>query len=132
MLSPQRNTPAITARFVDDKLESALEVLADMVINSSFSTEAISTEREVVLEEIARSEDTPDDYVFELFNQSMIIDHALGLPVLGIRGLFQAMNMLIAYPSMISTMALATYVLLQQEILITMRSLNLHKPIFLQ
>lgn len=71
------------ARFVDDKLESALEVLADMVINSSFSTEAISTEREVVLEEIARSEDTPDDYVFELFNQSMIADHALGLPVLG-------------------------------------------------
>ena len=54
-----------------------------MVINSSFSTEAISTEREVVLEEIARSEDTPDDYVFELFNQSMITDHALGLPVLG-------------------------------------------------
>ena len=71
------------ARFVDDKLASALEVLADMVINSSFSTEAISTEREVVLEEIARSEDTPDDYVFELFSQSMIKDNSLGLPVLG-------------------------------------------------
>ncbi len=71
------------ARFVDDKLSSALEVLSDMVINSSFSNEAIATEKEVVLEEIARSNDTPDEYVFELFSQSIIKNNSLGLPVLG-------------------------------------------------
>lgn len=73
------------ARFVDDKLESALEVLADMVIRSCFAQDAIDTEREVVIEEIARSEDTPDDHVFELYSQSNLPDHPVGLPVLGTR-----------------------------------------------
>ncbi len=71
------------ARFVDEKLKSALEVLADMVINSSFDEEAITTEREVVLEEITRSYDAPDDFVFDFFSQSMMQNHPLGLPVLG-------------------------------------------------
>ncbi len=75
------------ARFVDDKLQSALEVLSDMVINSSFSNEAIATEKEVVLEEIARSDDAPDEYVFDLFSQSMIANNSLGLSVLGDRQL---------------------------------------------
>ena len=73
------------ARFVDDKLKDALSVLAEMVIDSQFKQEAIDTEREVVIEEIARSEDTPDDYVFELYNSSSFPSHNLGLPVLGTR-----------------------------------------------
>lgn len=73
------------ARFVDDKLEDALSMLAEMVIDSTFTQEAIDTEREVVIEEIARSEDTPDDYVFELYNSSTFPQHSLGLPVLGTR-----------------------------------------------
>lgn len=73
------------ARFVEDKLAEALEVLSDMVINSTFAQDAIDTEREVVIEEIARSEDTPDDHVFELFSGSMLEGHELGLPVLGTR-----------------------------------------------
>lgn len=71
------------ARFVDDKLPSALEVLADMVVNSTFSQEAIDTEREVVLEEIARAEDAPDDFVFDLYTSSTLPGHPVGLPVLG-------------------------------------------------
>lgn len=73
------------ARFVDDKLEDALKVLADMVINSEFAQDAINTEREVVIEEIARSEDTPDDFVYELFSTSHLPNHPVGLPVLGTR-----------------------------------------------
>lgn len=73
------------ARFVDDKLKAALEILADMVINSTFAQEAINTEREVVIEEIARSEDTPDDFIFDLYTSSNLPSHELGLPVLGTR-----------------------------------------------
>jgi predicted Zn-dependent peptidase len=75
------------ARFVDDKLESALDVLADMVMNSSFSQETIDPEREVVLEEIARTQDAPDDFVYDLFSEAMLPNHPLGLPVLGTREL---------------------------------------------
>lgn len=73
------------ARFVDDKLEDALSMLAEMVIDSAFTQETIDTEREVVIEEIARSEDAPDDYVFDLYTASSMPDHPLGLPVLGTR-----------------------------------------------
>lgn len=73
------------ARFVDDKLEDALSVLAEMVIESTFTQDAIDTEREVVIEEIARSEDTPDDYVYELYSQRNLPNHPVGLPVLGTR-----------------------------------------------
>ena len=75
------------SRFVDDKMEQALSVLAEMVTESIFSQEAIDTEREVVIEEIARSEDAPDDYVFELFTRNSLKGHALALPVLGTREL---------------------------------------------
>lgn len=73
------------ARVVDEKLDEALPILADMVINSEFSDETIEPEREVVIEEIARAEDQPDDVVFDLFLKGILPDHPLGLPVLGTR-----------------------------------------------
>ena len=36
-----------------------------------------------MIEEIARSEDTPDDYVYELYSQRNLPNHPVGLPVLG-------------------------------------------------
>lgn len=71
------------ARFVDDKLEEALDILADMVKNSAFTQDTIEPEREVVLEEIARTQDTPDDFIFDLFGDAMLPTHPLGRPVLG-------------------------------------------------
>lgn len=73
------------ARVVDEKLDAALPILADMVINSEFSNETIEPEREVVIEEIARAEDQPDDVVYDLFFANILPDHPLGLPVLGTR-----------------------------------------------
>lgn len=71
------------AHFVDDKLPQVVPLLADMVLNSSFREVDLEPEREVVLEEIARSEDEPDDHVFEMFNAAMLPTHPLGRPVLG-------------------------------------------------
>lgn len=73
------------SRFVDSKLEDALSVLAEMVIESTFAQDAIDTEREVVIEEIARSEDAPDDFVYELYSRNNLSGHPCGLPVLGTR-----------------------------------------------
>ena len=71
------------ARFVDDKLPRVLDILADITCHPAFRQEDIDSEREVVLEEIARSEDSPDDYVFDLFTQALIPDHSMGWRVLG-------------------------------------------------
>lgn len=71
------------ARFAKDKLSSVLDILSDMVIHSQFKDEDIRLEREVVLEEIARANDTPDDIVFDLFSDAIFPNHSLGRPVLG-------------------------------------------------
>jgi predicted Zn-dependent peptidase len=80
------------ARTLDEHLPKAVEILGDMVMNSLFAEDAISSEREVVIEEIARSEDTPDDYVFELFSQATLPAHQLGRPILGTRGIVGAFD----------------------------------------
>ncbi|MDO9556962.1 MAG: pitrilysin family protein [Coriobacteriia bacterium] len=73
------------ARVLDEHVDDAVEVLSDMVCNALLADDAIVSEREVVLEEIARHEDTPDDMVHELFAATLLPDHPLGLPVLGKR-----------------------------------------------
>ena len=73
------------ARFVDEHLDKSAEILSDMVIRSLFNQSDIDSEREVVIEEIARSEDTPDDHVYDLFTQAIFPTHQLGRPILGTR-----------------------------------------------
>ncbi|MBA4370411.1 MAG: peptidase M16 [Coriobacteriaceae bacterium] len=73
------------ARVLDEHVDTAIEVLADMAGRSLLADEACTSEREVVLEEIARLEDTPDDRIHELFATTMWPSHPLGLPVLGRR-----------------------------------------------
>lgn len=73
------------ARVLDDHVDDAVEVLSDMVVNSLLADDAITPEREVVLEEISRHDDTPDDAIHELFAATLLPDHPLGLPVLGQR-----------------------------------------------
>ncbi len=73
------------SRLVDEHVPTALEVLSDMVCNASLSDEACDKEREVVIEEIARMEDTPDDRIHDIFSQALWPNHPIGLPVLGRR-----------------------------------------------
>ncbi len=73
------------ARVLDQHVPTAIEILSDMVVGSTMEKDAIRSEREVVLEEISRTEDAPDDRVHELFAQTLWPEHPLGRPVLGQR-----------------------------------------------
>lgn len=73
------------ASVLDEHLDSAVEILADMLQNSQFATDAILTEREVVIEEIARYEDEPSDHVGDIFTEAMYPSHQLGRTILGTR-----------------------------------------------
>lgn len=73
------------ARLVDERLEEAIEILADMMLNSTYLQEEAESERQVVIEEIARTEDAPDDYVFDLFGRTLFPTSPIGRPVLGTR-----------------------------------------------
>ncbi|MBO8142545.1 MAG: insulinase family protein [Firmicutes bacterium] len=71
------------ARVLDEHLPVALDLLADMVLDSVFRTEDVAREREVILEEIRLSEDTPEDNVHDVFEQALFGSHPLARPVLG-------------------------------------------------
>ncbi len=71
------------ATVLDSHLEKAVELLTDLFLNSIFSPEEIESERQVILQEIAMVEDTPDDKVHEIFSSLIWPDHPLGYTVLG-------------------------------------------------
>jgi predicted Zn-dependent peptidase len=71
------------SRVIDEHLPTAIELLSDMVCNASLADESCEKERQVVIEEIARMEDTPDDRIHELFAHALWPKHPIGLPILG-------------------------------------------------
>jgi predicted Zn-dependent peptidase len=83
---------AYYSRFVDEHLPQAFDILADMVVNANLDDPSCESEREVVIEEIARMEDTPDDLIHELFSRALWPDHPIGLPILGSREIVGGFN----------------------------------------
>src|SRR5207248_1151616 len=76
-----REHTVVYARVPDHHLETALDVMADMVFTPRFSE--VDSEREVVLEEIAMVEDSPQELVHDLLAQAVFGGHPLGRPVIG-------------------------------------------------
>lgn len=64
-------------------LDLAFDVLGDILIHSVFKKEELEREKNVVIQEICMLEDTPDEYVHQLFLQSYWKDNPLGRPILG-------------------------------------------------
>jgi predicted Zn-dependent peptidase len=76
-----REHTMVYARVPDDRVQQALDVIGDMVFAPTFRD--LDAEREVVLEEIAMYEDTPQELVHDLFSEAVFGRHALGRPVIG-------------------------------------------------
>ena len=69
----------------------AADVIGDLVFRPALRESDLALERNVVLEEIAMVEDTPDDLVFELHNEAMWGNHPYGYAILGTRETVGAM-----------------------------------------
>ncbi|HZC28923.1 MAG TPA: pitrilysin family protein [Gaiellaceae bacterium] len=76
-----REHTMVYARVPDAHVQTALNVMTDMVFAPSFGD--LDAERDVVLEEIAMYEDTPGELVHDLFSEAVFGRHALGRPVIG-------------------------------------------------
>ena len=61
----------------------ALDILADILTESTFDKQELEREKGVILQEIGSVEDTPDDLVFDLFNAAAFPDQPIGRPILG-------------------------------------------------
>lgn len=73
------------AHVLDEDLPRALDVLTDLVRRPLLRDDDLALERNVVLEEIATVDDTPDDIVFELFSERLWPEHPYGYSILGTR-----------------------------------------------
>jgi len=80
-----RETTTFYVKVLDEYLEKGLELLTDIFLNSTFPEDDIEKEKKIIKEEIKMVEDTPDDYVHDLSNQTIWGQTGLGQPVLGRR-----------------------------------------------
>jgi predicted Zn-dependent peptidase len=71
------------ARVLDAHLETALDVMSDMLLAPMFEEDELASEREVVLEEIAMYEDSYHDLAHDLIAGAVFAGHPLGRPVIG-------------------------------------------------
>ncbi len=68
---------------LDSSLDKALDLLADIFLNSLFARDELERERGVILQEISMVEDSPDDFIHELFTRLFWGDSVLGRSILG-------------------------------------------------
>jgi predicted Zn-dependent peptidase len=71
------------AKVLKKHAEFAVEFLADILQNSTFDKVELEKERGVILQEIAMTNDTPDDIVFDYFQETAYPSQALGRSILG-------------------------------------------------
>ncbi len=71
------------AKVLGEDVKMTTELLADIFLESIFAPEEIDRERQVVLQEISQAEDTPDDFIHDLFNLHFWQGHPLSLPICG-------------------------------------------------
>jgi predicted Zn-dependent peptidase len=63
--------------------DTALDILADILTESTFDAQELEREKDVILQEIGAAEDTPDDLVFDLFNAAAFPGQSIGWSILG-------------------------------------------------
>lgn len=87
-----RENTAYYIRLLKDDFAFALEILGDMIQNSTFPEEEIDKERDVILQEIGMTLDTPDDIIFDWYQETAYPEQALGAPILGTAKIIEKMQ----------------------------------------
>jgi predicted Zn-dependent peptidase len=78
-----REHTAYYAKVLKENVGLAIDILADILQHSTFDQHELDREREVVLQELGQANDTPDDIIFDLFQERAYPDQPMGRPVLG-------------------------------------------------
>lgn len=81
--STSRELTNFYAKVLDKDFDLAIDLLSDILLNSLLPPEEIERERGVIYQEIKMVEDTPDEYIQDLFSQHYFPGNSLGHPILG-------------------------------------------------
>jgi len=87
-----REYTAFYAKVLKEDARLAVDIISDMVQNATLDAEELDRERTVVMQEIMQALDTPDDVVFDRFQERAFPDQSLGRSVLGATDLIRDMD----------------------------------------
>ena len=73
------------AKVLDSHLETMVDILTDIFLNSAFAPQEVERERPVIFQEIGMMEDTPEEYAHQLASTNFWGKHPLGRSILGDR-----------------------------------------------
>ncbi len=78
-----RDHTAYFAKVLKEDTGLAVDILSDILLNSTMDPEELAREQHVVVQEIYQADDTPDDIIFDHFQATAFPDQPMGWPVLG-------------------------------------------------
>jgi len=78
-----REITAYHATVLKEDVPIAVDIITDILQNPIFDETELGRERAVVIQEIGQTRDTPDDIVFDRFQETAFPDQPMGWPVLG-------------------------------------------------
>ncbi|MSO84624.1 MAG: insulinase family protein [Rhodospirillales bacterium] len=81
-----REYTAFHAKVLREDVALAVDMIADILQHSILAPEEIERERTVILQEIGQAHDTPDDIIFDYFQETAYPGQALGRSILGSAG----------------------------------------------
>lgn len=70
-------------KVVDRAVPQAFDLLSDMLLSPRFDQQELEREQKVIIEEMKMVEDSPEEFLGELFHAAYYPDHALGRPIEG-------------------------------------------------
>ena len=87
-----REQTAYYVKLLKEDLALGADIIGDILTHSSFAPEEIERERGVILQEIGQANDTPDDIIFDHFQETAFPGQPMGRPTLGTEALIRAMS----------------------------------------
>lgn len=78
-----RESTAYYVRILKEDLALGVDIIADILQNSTMETEELERERAVILQEIHQANDNPDDVIFDNFQETAYPQQPMGRHVLG-------------------------------------------------
>lgn len=74
---------AVYATFLSEYYQRSMELISDILINSTFPAKELEREKEVVIEEINSYKDSPSELIFDEFEEILFNDHPIARNILG-------------------------------------------------
>lgn len=79
-------------KVLDEHFDLAVDLLSDMLFNSTFSQQDLEREKNVIIEEIKMYEDAPDELVHDIFSNTIWRGHPLGRSIIGSEEIIRSLS----------------------------------------